>query len=226
MSFSPAQAIEFTWPEDSEAASSVITDASFASIIELGRGGTEKPIHPVRVQLRQPSPVRAFEKYYGAPVKYGARRDLLVFARAVVDEPFVAHNRELLEMLQPALERALAEKQSASTTAERVKWVLKRIIAGSRPDVAIVARELGVSERTLQRRILEEGTSFRDLTQAARHALARSYLGDAAVELAEVAFLLGYEDANSFLRAFRTWEGLTPTQWRERQRVGNGGDRA
>ena len=77
-------------------------------------------------------------------MKYGARRNLLVFARAVVDEPFVAHNRELLEMLQPALERAFAEKQSASTTAERVKWVLKRIIAGSRPHVAIVARELGL----------------------------------------------------------------------------------
>jgi AraC-like DNA-binding protein len=218
--------IEFVWPEDAGPVPSVITDASFAAIVELGRSGTERPIQPLRVQLRRATRLRELEDYYHSPVKLGARRDLLVFSRAVIDEPFLAHNRELFEMLQPGLERALAERKSQGSTAEHVVWVVKRILAGSRPDVTLVARELGVSDRTLQRRILEEGTSFRLLVQRARRELAHAYLGDTSNELTEVAFLLGYEDANSFLRAFRSWEGLTPTQWRQRNRESTGSARA
>jgi diketogulonate reductase-like aldo/keto reductase len=95
-----------------------------------------------------------------------------------------------------------------------VKWVLKRLLAGSRPDLPMVAKELGISERTLQRRITDEGTSFRQLLNETRHELVRQYLGNASVEITEAAFLVGYEDPNSFYRAFRSWEGKTPAEWR------------
>ena len=72
-----------------------------------------------------------------------------------------------------------------------------------------------MSERTLQRRITEEGRSFRELLVEARRELGLRLLGDAALELDEIAFLLGYQDATSFHRAFREWEGVTPGRWRE-----------
>jgi aryl-alcohol dehydrogenase-like predicted oxidoreductase len=78
----------------------------------------------------------------------------------------------------------------------------------------MVAKELGISERTLQRRITDEGTSFRQLLNETRHELVRQYLGNASVEITEAAFLVGYEDPNSFYRAFRSWEGKTPAEWR------------
>jgi AraC-like DNA-binding protein len=78
----------------------------------------------------------------------------------------------------------------------------------------MVAKELGMSERTLQRRITEEGTTFRELLNQTRHELVREYLRDESVEITEAAFLVGYEDPNSFYRAFRAWEGKTPAEWR------------
>ena len=77
-----------------------------------------------------------------------------------------------------------------------------------------------MSSRTLQRRIAEEGRSFRLLLSDARRELARLYLLHPSLGLSRIASLLGYEDANSFLRAFRVWEGATPTEWRVMQKAG------
>jgi AraC-like DNA-binding protein len=72
-----------------------------------------------------------------------------------------------------------------------------------------------MSERTLQRRITEEGTTYRDLVMEARQELGRKLLADPSADINEVACLLGYQDTSSFYRAFREWEGVTPSQWRE-----------
>jgi len=77
-----------------------------------------------------------------------------------------------------------------------------------------VARELRLSKRTLQRRLTEDGITFQQLMEEARRELARHYLLHSSLELNETAYLLGYEDANSFFRAFHEWEGTSPGQWR------------
>jgi len=82
-----------------------------------------------------------------------------------------------------------------------------------------IARELHISARTLQRRLQDGGYSFQQVLEEARHQLARHYLTNSLLELNETAYLLGYEDSNSFVRAFRTWEGVPPAHWRGTQRV-------
>jgi len=79
-----------------------------------------------------------------------------------------------------------------------------------------VAKELGTSQRTLQRRLAEDGATFQQLVQEARRELARHYLLHSSLELNETAYLLGYEDAHSFFRAFHEWEGSPPGEWRAR----------
>jgi AraC-like DNA-binding protein len=194
----------------------LLIDAAFASFLELGRRCTQKPLRPKRVELR-----RSREKtgvhaaYFDCPVKFGARRNALSLNSVDLDRPFVSYNQELLEMLQPQLLKA-SERRRQASVSEQVKWILKRLIAGNRPDIPTVARELGLSGRTLQRRIDEEGASFRQLILEARQELVRQYLTQTSMEINEVAYLLGYEDANSFYRAFRAWEGTTPAHWRAR----------
>ena len=83
----------------------------------------------------------------------------------------------------------------------------------------IVADALHISSRTLQRRLQEEGSSFQRVLDEARHRLARHYLHNSVLELNEAAYLLGCEDGNSFLRAFRTGEGIPPARYREMQRT-------
>ena len=106
-------------------------------------------------------------------------------------------------MLNPQLEleRALEERRAQSSISEQVKWILRRLLTGSRPEVAAVARELGLSDRTLQRRIIDDGATFRQLLLEVRQELAHEYLNRPEMDVTEVAFLLGYEDSNSFYRA-------------------------
>lgn len=75
-----------------------------------------------------------------------------------------------------------------------------------------------MSTRTLQRRLTDEGITFQQLVEETRRELARSYLQHSTIELNETAYLLGYEDTNSFYRAFNGWEGMSPGEWRELQR--------
>ena len=97
-----------------------------------------------------------------------------------------------------------------------MKGVLKRLLAGRRPGIEDVAKELRTSSRTLQRRLADDGATFQQLIQEARRELARHYLLHSSLELNQTAFLLGYEDAHSFFRAFHGWEGSSPGEWRAR----------
>ena len=214
--------VEVAWPHaNHESPPPLLIDAVFALITELGRRGTKEQLYPLRVELaRRSDPASQLNAYFGSPIKYRATRDALVFRTADLERPFATHNDELLEMLAPQFESALSAVRETPGILEQVKWVLKRLLAGSRPDLQTVAKELGMGERTLQRRITDEGTSFRQILTDTRRELVHEYLGDLSVEITEAAFLVGFEDPNSFYRAFRSWEGKTPAEWRAEKQTG------
>lgn len=205
------------WWQAPAAPPASLVDATFASFVELGRRATGAQIVPRRVELIRPETSGTHAEYFGCEVRFGAARNALLLDLADLDRPFPGHNPELLEMLSPALSAALAEATTRKSVAHEVKSVLKRILASGRPEMADVASDLAMSERTLQRRITEEGSSFRQLLTEARQELVRHLLAEPSIEINEIAYLLGYEDANSFYRAFRSWEGTTPARWREQQ---------
>lgn len=157
-----------------------------------------------------------YEKHFGCPAKLDARQNVIVFAKSDLDRPFLTRNDELYGMVAPQLEAELSKARAARGLGVQVKSVLKQQLAGRRPGIADVARELNLSPRTLQRRLTEEGESFQQLLAAARRDLARHYLQHSALELNETAYVLGYEDAHSFFRAFQSWEGVSPGAWRQR----------
>jgi AraC-like DNA-binding protein len=207
--------LEFKWLLSREMVPRLLLDAAFASMLELGKRGTGSPIRPLRVELRQPAVHREIrERHFGCPIKFKASRNAIVFRASDLDRPFITYNAELVAMLSPQIERELAKRKAELSVTGRVKWVLMRLLGGNTPEITVVAKELGMSCRTLQRRITEERTTFRQLIGDARHELARHYLMQPSLELGEVACLLGYEDPNSFFRAFREWEGTTPSEWR------------
>jgi AraC-like DNA-binding protein len=209
-------AVTVEWPYASEPEPAISTDVTFASLVELGRRGTGQHLSPLRVELARSRPKGdVYQKYFECPIRFGAAQSRLILKPADLDRPFPGHNQELLEILTPALASALGELQARSSIKEQVKVVLKRSLASGRPGLSDVARDLGLSDRTLQRRITEEGTSFRELLVEARQELGRRLLSDPTAEIDEVACLLGYQDSSSFYRAFRDSEGVTPSRWRE-----------
>jgi AraC-like DNA-binding protein len=153
-------------------------------------------------------------------VRFRAGRNALVFRGSDLDRPFVTHNEELLTAIGAQLEGELQARTTRLDVGEQVKNTLKRSLAGKRPTIQPIARELGMSVRTLQRRLTDAAITFQQLVEDTRRELARHYLKQSTVELNEAAFLLGYEDANSFFRAFHLWEGATPGEWRTRETRG------
>lgn len=101
-----------------------------------------------------------------------------------------------------------------------------QLLAGRRPALGDVARTLGRSTRTLQRQLTDLGVTFQGLLREARRELARHYLAQSSLELTETAYLLGFDDANSFFRAFQSWEGIPPHRWRCRREEGKHGGKS
>ena len=93
--------------------------------------------------------------------------------------------------------------------------MIGRCMHGDKPTIERVARELRTSTRTLQRRLRDAGTTYQALLDDVRRRSARRLLANTKLDAGEVAFLLGFEELNSFTRAFHVWEGTTPTRWRE-----------
>ena len=208
-------AVQFVWLLAHEEEPPLLVDLCFAWIVGIGHRGTGRPLNPKRVELQRPPAHREmYEAHFRCPVKFKSNQNALVFSNADMELPFVTYNPDLLAIVAPQLEAELAQQLADKTFTEQAKGILKQLLAGQRPGIQDLARELHVSTRTLQRRLTEQGITFQRLLEEARRELARHYLLHSSLELNQTAYLLGYEDPNSFFRAFHHWEGTTPGQWR------------
>jgi AraC-like DNA-binding protein len=114
------------------------------------------------------------------------------------------------QVFEPELRRRLGELDASASTAQRVRSALLELLPGGQSGIEAVASRLSMSKRTLQRRLEEQGDNYRALVTATREELARHYLTQTQLSAGEIGFLLGFEDPNSFFRAFHDWTGTTP----------------
>jgi AraC-like DNA-binding protein len=212
--------IQFRWLLADEVEPPVLNDCCFAWVLSIARQGTGTRLSPLRVEFEQPrSHLKTMERHFGCPVICGATRNAIVFRTADAARPFVTRNAELLAMLAPQFEEELKQENGDRDFVERVRAAIRHKLTGQRPTIEDIADALHVSSRTLQRRLQDEGFNYQRVLEESRRQMARHYLNNSALELNEAAYLLGYNDANSFVRAFRTWEGVPPARWREEQRA-------
>jgi AraC-like DNA-binding protein len=180
----------------------------------LARLATRHPIEPLRVESPAvPEAARAFADYFGVAVEKSARQ-AITFASEDALRPFLTANPQMWEFFEPELRRRLAELEAGATMRERVRSALIELLPAGQASIEAVAHKLAISPRTLQRRLNDEQTTFQGMLNQIREALARHYLGRSDLPASEIAFLLGYEDPNSFYRAFRDWTGQTPERVR------------
>ncbi|HTI97484.1 MAG TPA: AraC family transcriptional regulator ligand-binding domain-containing protein [Dongiaceae bacterium] len=211
-------AVEFFYVAAEEPQPDMLVDMVMSWILGVGRRGTDGQLSPLRLELTRGVRHRElFESHFGCPVRFRSDRNALIFRSSALDLPFVTHNEELLTVIGTQLDSELEARHRGTNAGEQVKEALRRSLAGKRPTLQGVAQELGMSVRTLQRRLADAGITFQQVVADTRHELARHYLKQSAVELNETAFLLGFEDASSFFRAFQEWEGTSPGEWRTRQ---------
>lgn len=212
-------AVQFLWLLAHEQEPPLLVDVCFAWIVGLGQRGTGRPIRPKRIEFQRASKHRdIYEAHFHCPVKFKAAQNAIIFSKSDIELPFVTYNADLLATVAPQLEAELSEQLARKNLKEQAKGILKQLLAGQRPGIQDLARELHLSTRTLQRRLTEQGITFQHVLDEARRELAHHYLLHSSRELNETAYLLGYEDANSFFRAFHQWEGISPGHWRQLQK--------
>jgi AraC-like DNA-binding protein len=191
-------------------------DFRLAAVLAMCREIAAAPIAPLTVQFpyRRPEDVRAYERFYGAPLEFGALATAFLLRHDDLARPVVSSDAALTGYLDHLAEQLLAVLGGEDTLRDRLRQVLWSELSAGVPGLDGVGRVLGMSPRTLQRRLREEGTTFSAVLTQLRHDLALPLLGDGRLAVAEVAFLLGYEDPSAFHRAFRRWSGLSPRAFR------------
>ncbi|QJR12106.1 HTH-type transcriptional regulator VirS [Usitatibacter rugosus] len=206
--------IEFTWLDSSLAppVSFVVMELLFC--VTLARMGTREEVRPVEVMTTVlPTPLAPYESFLGVRLERGTKH-LVRFTAADATRPFLTSNEPLWSAFEPELRRRLADLDASATTVRRVRAALLEGLPSGLTGIEDIAKKLAVSKRTLQRRIEAEGTSYQDILAETRKDLALHYLEKTKLPVAEISFLLGFNEANSFYRAFKTWTGTTPDSLR------------
>lgn len=154
---------------------------------------------------------------FGCPVRFGVPASRIVVRPEDLELPLVSADRLLLRVLRAYGDQLLhgrgLGRKNTDLTAQVEEAVAARLSAGS-ASLANVAADLGMSPRTLSRKLGRAGTSYFTILEELRKALAIRYLRESKLPLSEIAFLLGYSGLNSFSEAFRRWTGLSPGQFR------------
>jgi AraC-like DNA-binding protein len=171
----------------------------------------------VRLAFPRPADAREHARVFGAEPVFGAAVAALVLPRADWNAPTCTGDPTLFAALDAHAHTLLERASPQAGEAARVREALDSEPPGREPSLASVARHLGTSPRTLQRRLGAERTSFAALVDEVRRARAVAYLDSRDVSIAEVSWLLGFAEQSAFTRAFRRWTGEAPTAWRRRQ---------
>ncbi|MFL6696934.1 MAG: AraC family transcriptional regulator ligand-binding domain-containing protein [Vitreoscilla sp.] len=192
---------------------SVLMAFKLVFLVQLARLATRSPVHPLRVGWPSAPTAaadgRAYANYFGVTVDR-TPQPVVVFKTEDMQRPFLTANQGMWKFFEPALRQRLADLDRRASTVERVRGALLEALPAGQLSMQAVSTKLGVSSRTLQRRLQQEGSSFQQTLDALRNSLAHHYLQNSSMSGAEISFLLGFEDPNSFIRAFQGWTGTTP----------------
>jgi len=170
----------------------------------------------VRMRWRGPSDATPWRAFFGCPVGFGAGDDALTFRRGVLDLSLPEHTPELAEMFGSYAAALVRRLQPETSFVDRVREALVEGLLSDAANEAAVAARLGITVRTLHRRLAEAESSFRQLRNGLLRSRAEQMLREQQLPIAEVAYLLGYSEPSTFHRAFRRWTGVAPAEWRRR----------
>lgn len=190
-------------------------EGSLAGCLTFCRWLTGTPLLPLEVSFQgQPADdLEPYRQLFQAPLRFDAPRYALLFREEDVEMPLPTAN-EALAQLHDRFAGEYLSRFSDSKVMHRARQILCRLLPQGEPRREVVAQALCLSERTLQRRLQEEGSSFQQLLDDTRRDLAVQHLAQPDLAPLEIAYLLGFADPSNFYRAFKRWFGVTPGEYR------------
>lgn len=192
-----------------------IFDYAMLTVVRGSRMLYGKDFMPLelRLQRQRPRDHARFERVLRCAPVYGCEDNTLVVDLATLNKPLSYANTDVVKASETTLDRYSSNLGERALT-EQLAGVLKELLPSGEPLQDDVAQRLNMTLRTLQRRLSEAQTCYRDVLNDTRHQLALSYLGSEQYSVGEIAFLLGFSEVSAFTRAFKRWTGCSPREWR------------
>lgn len=192
-------------------------EETLAGWLTFGRWITGSAVAPTEVRFQHLAPADTCEhrRIFACPVLFAQPDNALVFPKRLLNAPLGQADTQLRQLLDAHADRQLGELCQGTDVLERARSELMRQLPECGADLELLAQTLQLSTRTLQRRLHEGGLSFSQLLDETREHMARRYLQDPALDLAEIAFLVGFSESGSLARAFRRWTGQSPSAYRQ-----------
>ena len=191
-----------------------LAETEMVFLVHILRSATKEAVAPLRVVMQNPVQERAFEQFMTVNAEAGDK-NLLVFSCDALSLPFISQNDSLWSYFEPELNKRLSELDVDDSFAARVRSALSELLPGGSCGIDDAARKLGVSRRTLQRKLGDEQTSFQKQLNSTRELLAKHYILNTDMTSNDIAYLLGYQELNSFLRAFNIWTGMSISEYKK-----------
>lgn len=194
----------------------ISNEATIASITNISREVSSTFFNPLAVYFKHPAPnsTAAHEEYFGCPVYWNTERDALLVSHEALKTPNRLGDAGMAQFFDTHLEDALTKLAQDQSLDQRVRIQVSKSLSEGVPAVSDIARNLGMSGRTLQRKLSGQGHTFQTLVEEARRQLAERLLHQTNYSLTEVAFMTGYSEQSAFNRAFKRWAGQTPRSYR------------
>jgi AraC-like DNA-binding protein len=187
-----------------------------AAWVVVARQATGTELVPMEVRFRHSAPDNCgeHERLFRAPIRFNSTVNGVVLPRSSLDLPLVKSDPGLCAVLERQMSALLAKAPPSASCSVRVRQMIAEDLSTATPSATAAARKLHMSRRTLQRLLEAEGTTFTEVVDGLRRDLATRYLSEPSIAIAEVAFLLGFSEASAFHRAFKRWQGTTPSAYR------------
>ena len=191
-----------------------LVSCEIAFLTHIIRRATKEEISPVSVEMRELPKGSALSGFLNCPVNNG-KVNTVTYKMSDLSLPFISYDEGMWSYFEPELTKRLDELDNDESTSARVSSVLSELLPGGQSSIEDVAERLGLSRRTLQRKLSEENTTFQKQLNSTRETLAIHYLRNTEMTTNDIAFLLGYLEIKSFLRAFTVWTGKTVSDYRK-----------
>jgi AraC-like DNA-binding protein len=206
----------YPWPgQSSEPGYRAAMDFAVAdmanAIRRLGRTGP-RPIE-VRLAHQAPADVSGFVEYYGVEPKFSAPLYELWYAPGLTELPIIGFNSRLRDYFEEECKRLVSQMTFGASIVEPLRKQLISAMDGGDTSIETIAKQMGMSSRSLQRRLSDEGTRYNDVLQSIRTEFAKRYLAHGAISASEVAYLIGFAEPPAFFKAFKRWTGMTPREF-------------
>ena len=196
----------------------ILVGIEFAFIVGLIRKATKEQIVPLRATTKLKMHNAAYASFIGTDI-VTADQNQLTFSKTDALIPFISCNESMWSFFEPELNRRLSMMDTDDSYAARVRSALMELLPSGECAIEDVAAKLGYSKRSLQRKLQEENTNFQKQLNHTRELLAKYYVGSTDMRTEDIAYLLGYQDTSSFLRAFAVWTGQTVSEYRNANRI-------